>query len=201
MVGVKMTILWFLHEGILYCHPLAGLLWGRTVEEVLFEYGREKEPTWECLYVHQKLVLSPASDLTSSLSSSPKFTFFGEGGEGPPEPNFLFPRRRPGVWGLGFRVEGLGFVCNAVPRPLCEGAWGLAAPRDPNKTHSGPPFPFVSGFTFPLQVPLTLRSCCHKPSTHQGNYVRFTLPHSKTHWTCKLTVERRPSIFIMSNWN
>ena len=41
----------------LYGHPLAGLLWGRKFEEVLFEKVMEKVPTLECLYVHMTLVL------------------------------------------------------------------------------------------------------------------------------------------------
>ena len=31
-------------------HPLAGLLWERQFEKVLLKYGREKVPTWECLF-------------------------------------------------------------------------------------------------------------------------------------------------------
>ena len=39
-------------------HPLAGLLWGRKIEEVLFEKVIEKKvPTLECLYVHMTLGL------------------------------------------------------------------------------------------------------------------------------------------------
>ena len=41
-------------ERNLYGHPLAGLLWERQFEEALSELGPEKEPTWECLFVHGK---------------------------------------------------------------------------------------------------------------------------------------------------
>ena len=36
-------------ERNLYGHPLAGLLWERQFEKVLFKYGWEKVPNWECL--------------------------------------------------------------------------------------------------------------------------------------------------------
>ena len=39
-------------ERNLYGHPLAGLLWERQFEKVLLKYGREKVPTWECLFVN-----------------------------------------------------------------------------------------------------------------------------------------------------
>ena len=35
-------------------HPQAGLLWERKNEEMLFEKGCGKVPTWECLYAHKK---------------------------------------------------------------------------------------------------------------------------------------------------
>ena len=35
-------------------HPQAGLLWERKNEELLFEKGCGKVPTWECLYAHKK---------------------------------------------------------------------------------------------------------------------------------------------------
>ena len=35
-------------ERNLYGHPLAGLLWERQFEKVLFEHGWEKAPNWEC---------------------------------------------------------------------------------------------------------------------------------------------------------
>ena len=40
-----------------YGHPLAGLLWERKIEEVLFEKGWEEVPTWVCLHVHTKIRL------------------------------------------------------------------------------------------------------------------------------------------------
>ena len=48
-----------------YGHPLAGLLWGRQIEEVLLQLGWEMVPIWECLFVHQKtrgLILSEYVD-------------------------------------------------------------------------------------------------------------------------------------------
>ena len=41
---------------ILCGHPLAGLLWERQFEEVLLGLGLEEVPSWECLFVHRKLV-------------------------------------------------------------------------------------------------------------------------------------------------
>ena len=35
-------------------HPLAGLLWERQFEEILFEVGWEEVPNWECLFDHWK---------------------------------------------------------------------------------------------------------------------------------------------------
>ena len=34
-------------------HPFAGLLWERQFEEVLLDFGWDKVPTWECLFVHR----------------------------------------------------------------------------------------------------------------------------------------------------
>ena len=42
-------------ERNLFGYPLAGFLWERNSEEVLFEKGWEKVPTWVCLHVHTKL--------------------------------------------------------------------------------------------------------------------------------------------------
>ena len=36
-------------------HPLAGLLWERTLENVVIEEGWEKVPGEECLYLHRNL--------------------------------------------------------------------------------------------------------------------------------------------------
>ena len=44
-------------ERNLHGHPLAGLLWERKVEEVLFQNGWEEVTTCECLHVHTKLGL------------------------------------------------------------------------------------------------------------------------------------------------
>ena len=41
-------------ERNLYGHPLAGLLWDRQFEEVLWKLGWEKVPNWERLLVHRK---------------------------------------------------------------------------------------------------------------------------------------------------
>ena len=30
------------------------MLWERQFEEALFEHGWEKEPNWECIFVHRK---------------------------------------------------------------------------------------------------------------------------------------------------
>ena len=38
----------------LYGHPVAGILGKGRFQEVLFENGWEKLPTWECLHVHKK---------------------------------------------------------------------------------------------------------------------------------------------------
>ena len=38
----------------LYGHPLAGLLWERQFEKVLLKHGWEKNPNWECLFVHRE---------------------------------------------------------------------------------------------------------------------------------------------------
>ena len=38
----------------LYGHPLAGLLWERKMEEILFSEGWERVKGWECLYLHRK---------------------------------------------------------------------------------------------------------------------------------------------------
>ena len=47
-------------ERNLYGHPFAGLLWERQFEKILLRYGWEKNPNWECLFVHREkgLVLS-----------------------------------------------------------------------------------------------------------------------------------------------
>ena len=41
-------------ERNLYGHPLPGLLWKRQFEDVVLEFGWEKVPHWECLFVHRK---------------------------------------------------------------------------------------------------------------------------------------------------
>ena len=41
-------------ERNLYGHPLAGLLWERQFENVLFKYDWEKISNWECLFVHRE---------------------------------------------------------------------------------------------------------------------------------------------------
>ena len=41
-------------ERNLYGHPLAGLLWKRQFEKILFKYGGEKVSNWECLFVHRE---------------------------------------------------------------------------------------------------------------------------------------------------
>ena len=38
-------------------HPQAGLLWEKKNEELLFEKGCGKVPTWECLYAHKKALI------------------------------------------------------------------------------------------------------------------------------------------------
>ena len=37
-----------------FWHPMAGLLWERLFEEASLEFGGEKVPNWECLFVHRK---------------------------------------------------------------------------------------------------------------------------------------------------
>ena len=44
----------FLLSEIFTDNPLAGLLWERQFEKVLLEYGWEKAPNWECLFVHRE---------------------------------------------------------------------------------------------------------------------------------------------------
>ena len=41
-------------ERNLYGHPLAGPLWERQLEKVLFEHGWEKVPNWECSFVNRE---------------------------------------------------------------------------------------------------------------------------------------------------
>ena len=41
-------------ERNLYDHPLAGLLWERQFEKILFKHGWEKVLNWECLFVHRE---------------------------------------------------------------------------------------------------------------------------------------------------
>ena len=41
-------------ERNLYGRPLAGLLWERQFEKILFKHGWEKIPNWECLFVHRE---------------------------------------------------------------------------------------------------------------------------------------------------
>ena len=41
-------------ERNLYGHPLAGLLWERQFEKILLKHGWEKNPNWECPYVHSE---------------------------------------------------------------------------------------------------------------------------------------------------
>ena len=44
-------------ERNLYGHPLARLLWERQFEKILLNYGWEKIPNWECLFVIVKKVI------------------------------------------------------------------------------------------------------------------------------------------------
>ena len=41
-------------ERNLYGHRLAGLLWERQFEKILFKHGWEKILNWECLFVHRE---------------------------------------------------------------------------------------------------------------------------------------------------
>ena len=41
-------------ERNLYGHPLAGLLWERHFEKILFQHGCEKVSNWVCLFVHHQ---------------------------------------------------------------------------------------------------------------------------------------------------
>ena len=41
-------------ERNLYGHPLAGLLWERQFEKILFKHGWEKIPNWEYLFAHRQ---------------------------------------------------------------------------------------------------------------------------------------------------
>ena len=41
-------------ERNLYGHPLAGLLCERQFEKILLKHGWEKNPNWECLFVHRE---------------------------------------------------------------------------------------------------------------------------------------------------
>ena len=41
-------------ERNLFGHPLAGLLWERQFEKILFKYGWEKVSNWECSIVHRE---------------------------------------------------------------------------------------------------------------------------------------------------
>ena len=41
-------------ERNLYGHPLAGLLWERQCQKILFKHDWEKIPNWECLFVHRE---------------------------------------------------------------------------------------------------------------------------------------------------
>ena len=41
-------------ERNLYGHPLAGLLWERQFEKILWQHGWEKVSSWECLFVHRE---------------------------------------------------------------------------------------------------------------------------------------------------
>ena len=41
-------------ERNLYGHPLAGLFWEKQFEKIIFQYGWEKVPNWECLFVHRQ---------------------------------------------------------------------------------------------------------------------------------------------------
>ena len=38
----------------LYGHPLVGSLWERSCQNIIFEEGFEKVPSWECMFVHRK---------------------------------------------------------------------------------------------------------------------------------------------------
>ena len=51
-------------ERNLYGRPLAGLLWERQFEKILLKHGWEKNPNWECLFVHREkgLFLSVYAD-------------------------------------------------------------------------------------------------------------------------------------------
>ena len=44
----------FFLKGILYGHPLAGLLLERQFEKILLKHGWEKIPNWECFFLHRK---------------------------------------------------------------------------------------------------------------------------------------------------
>ena len=46
-------------------HPLAGVLWERTLENVVLKNGWEKAPTWECLFVLSKVYSCPCTWTTS----------------------------------------------------------------------------------------------------------------------------------------
>ena len=41
-------------ERNLFGHPLAGLLWERQFEKILWKYGWDKVSNWECLFVHRE---------------------------------------------------------------------------------------------------------------------------------------------------
>lgn len=41
----------------LYGHPLAGLHWEKHCHKYICEAGFEREPGWECLFVHRKFKL------------------------------------------------------------------------------------------------------------------------------------------------
>ena len=41
-------------ERNLYGHPLARLLWEKQFEKILLKHGWEKNPNWECLFVHRR---------------------------------------------------------------------------------------------------------------------------------------------------
>ena len=49
--------MWICLDRNLCGHPVAGLLWERKCEDVPFETGWEKVPTWKCLHVHNELAL------------------------------------------------------------------------------------------------------------------------------------------------
>ena len=61
---------WFTLKRNLYGHPLAGLLWGRTLEEVLLKQIGEKVRPWKCLHVNVSAGCEFAGKSVSALKPS-----------------------------------------------------------------------------------------------------------------------------------